>query len=246
MPCPRRDNMNNSKDNQRADKTQAVQTMFTRIAPRYDLMNRLMTGGQDIAWRRQVIRLASLPPGGKLLDLGAGTGDLCLEALRQQPACLPIAVDFTLEMRRVGRTRPEPGIERLNWCAADGLEIPFASNTFDAVISGFLLRNVTDVRGCLAEQRRVLKPGGRLVALDTTPPPASPLTPLIRIHLHTIIPTLGGLITGEKEAYRYLPNTTEGFLQPEQLASRLDETGFQSVRFRRYMFGMVAIYWGIK
>jgi demethylmenaquinone methyltransferase / 2-methoxy-6-polyprenyl-1,4-benzoquinol methylase len=228
-----------------AERARYVQQLFGRIARRYDLMNRVMTAGQDTHWRRAVIGLASLPEGGWLLDLGAGTGDLAREALRQQPSAQIVAADFTLEMMRVGqensRLRPLPA-GRLVWSAADATRLPFPEQTFEAVVSGFLLRNVNDVRGCLAEQYRVLKPGGRLVALDTTPPTRSPLAPLIRIHLHTVIPALGRWIAGQAEAYQYLPDSTEGFLEAEQLASRLQETGFQEVRFQRRMFGTIAIH----
>ncbi len=185
------------------ERAHYVQGMFNRIAHRYDTMNRLMTVGQDVRWRRAVIRRAALPANSRLLDLGAGTGDLAQEALRQHPDCLPTAADFTLGMMYQGRERP--GANRIDWNAADALHLPYPDQSFDAVVSGFLLRNVSDIRQSLAEQYRVLKPGGRLVALDTTRPPQSLLTPLIKIHLHTIIPTLGQIISGERDAYRYLP-----------------------------------------
>jgi len=229
-----------------AERAHYVQEMFSRIAGRYDLMNRVMTAGQDIRWRKAVIKLAGLPPDGWLLDLGAGTGDLARQALRQQPASQVVAADFTLEMMRVGMRHSHQDalpVERLVWSAADATWLPFPEHTFEAVVSGFLLRNVNDVSRCLAEQYRVLKPGGRLVALDTTPPPRSPLAPLIRFHLHTVIPALGRLIAGQAEAYHYLPDSTEGFLEPEQLADRLLATGFQEVRFQRRMFGTIAIHW---
>ena len=232
-----------------AERARYVQEMFGRIARDYDLMNRVMTAGQDIRWRRAVIDLAGLTPGGWLLDLGAGTGDLAREALRQQPAGHILAADFTLEMMRVGQERnhrlPLPP-DLIVWSAADATRLPFPEESFEAVVSGFLLRNVNNVAGCLAEQYRVLKPGGRLVALDTTPPTRSPLAPLIRFHLHTVIPTLGRLIARQAEAYQYLPDSTEGFLDPEQLAARLQETGFQDVRFQRRMFGTIAIHWARK
>ena len=116
--------------------------MFRRIAPRYDLMNRLMTGGQDVRWRQEVIRLAQYPPGGTALDLGAGTGDLAREAIRQAPACRPVAADFTLNMMLVGKQPPGPS---LAWAGADALHLPFPNQTFDALVSGFLLRNVVDL-----------------------------------------------------------------------------------------------------
>jgi demethylmenaquinone methyltransferase/2-methoxy-6-polyprenyl-1,4-benzoquinol methylase len=226
------------------ERSQYVQAMFTRIAGRYDLMNRLMTFGQDKRWRKEVIRLAGLPPKGRILDLGAGTGDLALEALKRHPDSKSVAADFTLEMMQVGKAHPER--RGLQWCAADALHLPYSESTFDAAVSGFLLRNVADISVCLREQLRVLKPGGRMVALDTTRPHNNPLMPLIDFHLHTVIPTLGEIITGEREAYTYLPESTEAFLSAETLAGRMVEAGFQEVGFRRLMFGTIAIHWGTR
>lgn len=224
-----------------------VQHMFSRIARRYDLMNRLMTFGQDISWRRETVHRANLPAGGRLLDLGSGTGDLAIEALRQQPDLQAVAGDFTLEMMRIGQLRRKAaGLTSPDWCGADALNLPFPKETFDAVVSGYLMRNVSDVGQSLHEQRRVLKPGGRLVILDTTRPKRSAMTPLINIHLHVVIPTLGRLLTGEGEAYSYLPDSTEGFLSAEQMAERLIKAGFDQVGFRRFNFGTMAIHWGIK
>lgn len=230
-----------------SERARYVQSMFTRIAGRYDLMNRVMTAGQDVRWRKQVIRRARLRPGERLLDLGAGTGDLAREALRQCPACRALAADFTLEMMRVGRElNGGEKDRRIDWSAADAQCLPLPDGAFDAVVSGFLMRNVSDVRQSLAEQYRVLRPGGRIVILDTTPPPDNLLSPFVRFHLHTIIPTLGRLIAGQAEAYTYLPDSTESFLEPERLASRLIAAGFRQVGFQRLMFGTVAIHWGWK
>ncbi len=231
------------------ERARSVQRMFARIARRYDLMNRIMTVGQDIRWRRDVIHRAALPPAGRLLDLGAGTGDLAFDAIKQYSTVHVVAADFTLEMMAVGRERliHDYGTAnqlRLDWSAADACQLPFPDQAFDAVVSGFLLRNVTDLPQSLAEQFRVLKPGGRIVCLDTTPPPRTLLAPLIRFHLHTIIPTLGRLITGQGDAYKYLPDSTENFLEPEQLSARLVAAGFHEVGFVRLMFGTVAIHWG--
>ena len=223
-----------------------VQEMFTRIAFRYDLMNRIMTAGQDVYWRRWVIEKTELPKNGKLLDLGAGTGDLAREALHQHPESFSLASDFTLEMMRVGKAREQDQPGTLSWAAADATRLPFPDQTFDAVVSGFLLRNVTDLPGSLREQFRVLKPGGRIVSLDTTPPPNNLLTPFMKFHLHTVIPALGKLITGQAEAYHYLPDSTESFLQPEQLVSRMLGAGFKQVKYQRLMFGAIAIHWARK
>ncbi len=226
-----------------SDRRRYVQDMFTRIAGRYDLMNRLMTFGQDISWRRETIRRASLRPGDYLLDLGAGTGDLAREALRQQPACRVLAADYTLAMMQVGRARHK---RPSDWSGADALNLPFPDETFDAVVSGYLLRNVVDLPRALSEQYRVLKPGGRILSLDTTRPPRNLLTPFINFHMHTLIPLAGRLLTGEADAYTYLPDSTAAFLTAEALAGHLRNAGFREVGFRRRMFGTMAIHWGRK
>lgn len=231
-------------DQPRAGRDQNVQAMFGRIARRYDLMNRLMTAGQDVRWRREVIARTQLPDNGRLLDIGAGTGDLAREALQQKPGSWPVAADFTLEMMQVGKAHHNS--TNMDWSAADALCMPFPDEAFDAVVSGFLLRNVIDIKRCFQEQRRVLKGGGFAVALDTTQPPRNFLRPLIDFHLHIVIPNLGRFITGEAEAYTYLPETTENFLQAEKIAEFMAQAGFQQVGFRRLMFGTVAIHWGMK
>lgn len=225
------------------ERAAAVQDMFTHIAPRYDIMNRLMTGWQDVQWRKQVVRLARIPAGGQVLDLGAGTGDLTREALRQVPDCRTVAADFTLGMMQTGQQQPGP---RLLWAGADALNLPFPDAAFDAIISGFLLRNVVDLPRALQEQYRVLKPGGRLVTLDTTRPRASLLSPIIRFYMRRVIPLVGEMLTGQRAAYRYLPQTSEHFLLAEVLRERIQQAGFPDAAFRRYMFGTVAIHWGTK
>lgn len=221
-----------------------VQEMFGRIASRYDRMNRLMTFGQDIRWRRSVLQQAGASPGVRMLDLGTGTGDLALDLQNRFPSAIPIGADFTLEMMRVGQQRP--GGERLAWNAADALNLPYATNSFDAVVSGFLMRNVSDIPRALEEQYRVLIPDGRIVILDTTRPPENPLAPLIRFHLNFVIPFLGRVIAGDSQAYTYLPDSTKGFLRAETLAVRMKEAGFLKVGFRRVMFGTIAIHRGVK
>ena len=223
------------------EKSLYVQDIFTRIASRYDLMNRLMTGGQDGRWRQEVIQRARLTPRARLLDLGAGTGDLAREALRQQPAAQVVAADFALAMLRVGQRR-----RASQWVAADARHLPFPPAAFDAVVSGFLMRNVGDVQPVLAEQWRVLRPGGRVVILDTTRPTRHWLSPAIWIHLHLVIPFIGGLVSGFRNAYTYLPDSTESFLRAEALADRLTAAGFRQVGFRRRMLGTIALHWGEK
>jgi demethylmenaquinone methyltransferase/2-methoxy-6-polyprenyl-1,4-benzoquinol methylase len=264
-----------------------VSRMFDRIAGHYDRLNRVMTFGQDRRWRRRAVRLLQLPPSPRVLDLGAGTGDLSIEILRQQPQARATAADFSLPMLRVGQTRsgdgptsplrshvPTPDAtadsairiaaegrspsgpslasvspasqsspgNRIGWVMADALHLPFRNGIFDGIVSGFLMRNVADVPAALAEQARILRPGGHLVCLDTTPPPATWLRPLLRFHLHVIIPLLGRLLAGDAEAYNYLPDSTERFLEPAALAEALSRAGLENARFERWMLGTVAIH----
>jgi demethylmenaquinone methyltransferase / 2-methoxy-6-polyprenyl-1,4-benzoquinol methylase len=223
------------------ERGEYVQQMFTRIAHRYDLMNRLITAGQDIEWRKAVIRQARLEPNSRLLDLGSGTGDLAREAIAQQPGVEVVAADFTLEMMRVGDRNGS-----LPWSAADALNLPFGDETFDAIVSGFLMRNVGDVQQALKEQYRTLKPGGRVVILDTTKPKPNLLSPFIWLHMHFLIPLLGRILSGFGEAYNYLPDSTEGFLTAEELTARMAAVSFKRINFERLMFGTIAIHWGEK
>ena len=226
------------------DRADYVQDMFARIAGRYDTMNRLMTFGQDVRWRQYVIRQANLPAGGRLLDIATGTGDIADEGQRQVPGLRAVGGDFTIEMMRAGQHLP--GRETICWTAADTLALPFPDNTFDAVTSGFLMRNVIDVAGAFREQWRVTRPGGRVVVLESSPPKDNLLKPFIKLHLNTVITTLGRLITGEADAYRYLPDSTQGFQGPDELAATMRAAGFVDVGYRLFMFGTIAVHVGTK
>lgn len=219
-----------------------VKSMFDRLSDHYDLLNRLMTFGFDAAWRRRVIEKAHLPTGGRLLDVGSGTGDIVFTALQKEPSIRVTAADFSLGMMKTGRNRP--GGNQIPWCSADALELPFKEETFDAVTCGYLIRNVTNPAQAFQEQFRVLKPGGRVVCLETSPPKQNLLRPLIALHLKVTIPFLGRLVGGNQLAYTYLPDTTRNFMGPDKMASTMGEAGFESVQYRLLMFGTMTIHSG--
>ena len=211
--------------------------MFTHIAKSYDLMNRLMSGGRDLAWRRRLLRKLTLSDSAVVLDLGSGTGDLAGELYRQSPTLKIIAADFTLGMMTTGRDWH--GIPRVN---ADALTLPFQDQSFDALVSGFLVRNVEDVDQALREMARALKPGAGVAILDMTRPRKNLLSPLVNFFLNRVVPLMGALITGQKEAYTYLPNSTQTFLSAEELAEKIRAAGFHNVQFELLNFGTVAIH----
>lgn len=221
-----------------------VQKMFGRIAGRYNLMNRLMTFGQDMRWRRFVVQQAQLGEAGKVLDLATGTGDIAFEALKTAPNTLVVGADFALPMMYVGQKLPLGA--QVKWAGADALQLPFAANTFDAVTSGYLVRNVIDIPQCLNEQLRVLKPGGRIVILDSAPPPKNLLRPFILIHLKYVIPLLGRMISRHPSAYQYLPESTQAFKTPNELADLMRQAGIRNVQYKTFMFGTMAVHWGEK
>jgi demethylmenaquinone methyltransferase / 2-methoxy-6-polyprenyl-1,4-benzoquinol methylase len=208
--------------------------MFGRIARRYDLMNTLMTGGQDAAWRHVVAGAIDARPSDTVLDVGTGTGKLLEAIVRRSPGARVVGVDFALPMLRAA-----PRALRL--AAADGLLLPFADHSFEAVTSAFVLRNLADLQAGIAEQARVLRPGGQLLVLETTPGPAGLLGVLFRLYFRRVVPLLGGLIAGDAAAYTYLPESTVAFVEPERLASLMRDAGLRNVVVQRLALGSVAI-----
>jgi demethylmenaquinone methyltransferase / 2-methoxy-6-polyprenyl-1,4-benzoquinol methylase len=226
------------------EKRTYVRGMFTAIAPRYDLMNRLMTLGRDGIWRRTVVRLCELPRGGRLLDVATGTGDIAYEALRLDPTLSAVGLDLTRDMMLYGQGK-YPGLT-FPFTEGDALALPFADGTFDAACSGFMMRNVTDIRLAFAEQVRVVKPGGRVVCLEITLPRTPVFGALFRFYFFKLVPLLGGIISGRREAYTYLPHSALAFPRPAALADVMAAAGLRDVHYRLAMLGTVAIHWGTK
>ncbi len=223
---------------------QKIRGMFGRISKRYDLLNRIISFGFDTRWRRFMIKMAQLPERGRVLDAGSGTGDIAIEIKQRYPLLSVAAADLTYEMLAVGKKRRAVG--DIGWCQADALKLPFPDAVFDAVTSGFLARNVTDMALMFREQVRVLKPGGRLVCLDTSPVPCNMIKPLVLFYYRLIIPLVGFLISGERDAYSYLPETTIKFVRPDCLVMILKEAGLTDVKYRSFMFGNISVHWGVR
>ena len=227
-----------------AEKRGYVRRMFGAIAPRYDLINRLMTLGRDQVWRRTVVRLCALPRGGRLLDVATGTGDIGYETLRADPAARVVGLDLTPEMMLVGRHKRHG--RGFPFTEGDGLSLPFGDNTFDAAASGFMMRNVVDIQLAFSEQLRVVRPGGRVVCLEITLPRTPVLGWLLEIYFFRVVPFVGRLISGHREAYMYLPESVAAFPSPPELKRIIESVGLRDVRYRTAMLGTIAIHWGIK
>jgi len=225
-------------------KGPGVQKMFDAIAGRYDVMNRVMTMGQDQKWRRFVVDKAGNPGSGWVLDLATGTGDIAALSARSYPQAQVIGADFSQNMLREAEKRfSDSGI---SWQACDANNLPYDDNVFESVTFGYLLRNVDDAVKVLREVRRVLKPGGRVVCLDTTPPNRNVLYPFIRLYFAYGIPLLGRMIADDEAAYAYLTGSTMDFYSAEALADAFREAGLDNVGYEKFMLGTIGVHWGSK
>ena len=239
----------------------SIKEMFNKISPRYVLMNKLMTFGQDRRWRRELIRLSEIKDDDRLLDVATGTGDVIIEVIQKGIKLNKSAgLDFSRGMLDVARFRFTALLQKkasnskpnkqeniqIDWIEGDALELPFKNTSFDVVTSAYLMRNASDVEAAFTEQYRVLKPGGRVACLDTTPPAKTIISPFINFYLLRIIPLLGSLISGNKSAYTYLPETTKAFKTAEELKEIMIKSGFKKVSYKKYMFGTIAVHRGEK
>ncbi len=213
-----------------------VRTMFDRIAPVYDVMNRVMTAGLDLRWRRLGAQ-AVVRPGDRVLDGACGTGDFAVADLRAGAGRVT-GLDFAEQML-VRARRKSPHVE---WIQGDLLALPFADGTFDAATVGFGVRNVADLELALRELRRVVKPGGRLAILEITQP-RGPLRPFYGLWFDRVVPLLGRLLPGGS-AYTYLPASVKRFPDAETLAALMRDAGFADVRFRLLAGSIVALHTG--
>jgi demethylmenaquinone methyltransferase/2-methoxy-6-polyprenyl-1,4-benzoquinol methylase len=226
-------------------KRSYVRRMFTAIAPRYDLLNHLLSLNLDRRWRRATVRRLGWErrPGGVYLDLCAGTMDLAA-TLAREPGFggRVVGADFVLPMLERGKGKAA----RLTPVAADALRLPFADERFDGAMAAFGIRNLADVDTGLAETRRVLRPGARFVALDLAVPRFAPLRAAFLLYFRRLLPVVGRAVSKHRDAYDYLPESVLAFPDPEAFAGRLEAAGFRAVTCERLMGGICALVHGAR
>ena len=219
-----------------------IQRLFTRIAPRYDWFNRLASCGLDARWRRCTVEEAAVEPGMRVLDLCAGTGDLALLcAARQRSDGLVVGLDMNRSMLELARRKQQARAVQVAWLQGDAQSPPFAAGSFDRVLIGFSTRNLVDVTLGLREMVRVLRPGGRLLILET----GRPANPLLRIgylvFLFTVVRLIGLVLTGRVWPFTYLARSVRGFLTPAQMVERLTQVGSQA-HYRPLSRGLASLF----
>jgi len=228
-------------------KGTAVREMFAAIAPRYDTANRILTAGVDESWRRRAVRELVAPPGGHVLDLCTGTGDLAFHLIRSDSGARVTGIDFCEPMLAGARERAarEDQQHRATFVCGDVLALPFEDRTFDGATMGFSMRNVVDITATLREIRRVLRPGARFVNLDVSKAANPVIKRMFDLYFYGLVPLIGGLVGGSRAAYRYLPQSLTNFPDADGLATRFSDAGYQDVRIIRLGFGAISIHVGV-
>jgi len=221
------------------EKRRAVRAMFDRIAPRYDLLNRLLTGSLDQRWRRRAVDVAAVAEGDVVLDLACGTGDLA--ALARRRGARVIGVDFAGVMLREARRR---GVDAA-WLQADAERLPLPDRSVDAVVCGFALRNFVSLTSVIAELARVLRPGGRMALLEVDRPASPAVRRLHSVYFDRVVPWVGGVLS-DRDAYRYLPRSTSYLPPTDELLGSLSRAGFTAVQRRPLLLGTAQILQGVR
>lgn len=222
-----------------------VNRMFSAIAARYDLLNRLMTFGLDQGWRRFAVRyVAAAPCTGdrRALDVATGTGDFLPILRAAMPDALVLGADFCLPMMQAGVSKLDAAGDRSGYIGGDALKLPFPDDSFDAITTGFGMRNVVDIEAALREMHRVAKPGGRIACLEVAQPRSALIRWGHRFYFTRVVPIIGALVGGNREAYTYLPQSAQQFPPPEHLRDLFEAAGWRQVRYTLLGFGAVAVH----
>ena len=228
------------------EKAEAIQLMFNSIAHRYDLLNDLMTAGMHRRWKLLTIKEVLGDGVESVLDIACGTGDLGF-LFKKSGVEKVIGIDFSENMLKVAmRKENKKKRENVYFSRADALGLPFQNDLFDAVATGFSLRNVDGIGKMFGEAYRVLKPGGRFASLELTQMKSGVMNSLFRIYFNKIVPILGGSITGDREAYDYLPESIANVPDAEEVGIMMEQVGFSSIKVKKLGFGSVAIVSGSK
>jgi len=227
-------------------QTRLVKSIFNQLAPTYDFLNRVLSLGQDVSWRRFAVRKLLERKGDLFLDVAAGTCDGALELVRVDPAVHVVAVDFTFSMLARGKVKIARAsqIDRVHLALADGLRLPFPDGSFDGAIIGFGIRNISKRRKALCEMARVVTPGGLLVVLEFTVPDWGRFQSLYRFSLNRLLPPVGGLLSKNREAYQYLSDSIALFPCPGAFRKMMEGAGFTAVTYWPLTLGLVGVYAG--
>jgi demethylmenaquinone methyltransferase / 2-methoxy-6-polyprenyl-1,4-benzoquinol methylase len=239
--------LNRTLDIQDADRIKTVQRIFNSVTPQYDLLNRLLSGRQDVYWRRRTVR--HFPENSeRVIDIATGTGDIALEAIKQHPEINVIGLDFVPRMLQFAavKTKKANAEKHIGLIAGDALHIPFQNNYFDAATIAFGLRNIPDIPTALGEMQRVVRPGGKVLILEMTFPKNIGMRRFFNWYLNNIIPLLGRLISRDSGAYRYLPDSIQAFLSPGELSNLMEKVGLIEVKAIPLTFGITYLHEGVK
>ncbi len=218
--------------------------MFSKIAPRYDLLNRIMSLGRDLSWRKLAIREAAFAENSLILDLGAGTADMAREVLRANSDSTVIGYDNCTDLIQIGLKKVPA--KSMKWIIGDGRKLPFRSETFNGVVAGFSVRNIPELNFVFGEIYRILKPDGKIVVLDMVKPERTLFKKIFRFHFTYIVPLLGKLIGSDPDAYSYLLPSIENFYTSKELHHQLVNLGCKQVRSQDLMVKTVSLCIGIK
>ncbi len=228
-----------------ARKSAWVRPMFDSIAPRYDLLNRLISFGMDRSWRRHAVTAALTGRPRLMVDVGTGTGDLAFEfAGRDTSGTTIIGLDFSAPMLGIGRQRAKnvSGSDRIHFVAGDALDLPLPGESVDVVVSAFVLRNLDSLPAAFAAMAKAIRRGGRLVLLEMTPIRQPVFRFFFRLYFRRWVPVLGRLISRHPDAYTWLPESVDNFIGPEEVSAQLEASGFADVQVKRLAFGTVAMH----